>query len=428
MASTRSRCSPAQAGGAPAAAARRPAGSPARTARRPSGPGARGAAPGAWTCPADEHRLEDALGSVRPHGRRGAVLDARPPRRPRPRSGGPWRAPPRARSAARSRRRCRRRRPARRGRRQLERADRDVELEPRDRAGKADRAGVDLAAGGLQLGDHPQAWTLGAPVTEPGGNVARSSVAVADPGAGGRGRGRRGATARVGLRGGRRGATIVPYSQTRPRSLRIRSTIITCSAASLTEPRSVLERGGRHRRVGVAGDRALDRAGDDVRGPGGAGTAPATGEAIPPRGRAKAAAWGGSTCASAAANRSVARASVSPCSRRQMLAWKISPAAIRRRHCGDGVEVVRGVVRAQAQRRHPRAAERRGGRRARSRTCRSRRVERVAAVVGDERLEPPPPVGVAAQDVVVVGQVEVGQRHRPVGGAAGCARPGRPSR
>ncbi len=65
----------------------------------------------------DEHRLEDALGAVRRHWRRGCGPRPRPRRRPRPRSGGPWRGPPRARGAAQSPRRCRRRRRARRGRR-----------------------------------------------------------------------------------------------------------------------------------------------------------------------------------------------------------------------------------------------------------------------------------------------------------------------
>ncbi len=81
-------------------------------------------------------------------------------------------------------------------------------------------------------------WTFGAPVTEPGGKVARSSSASPTSG---RSRPSTSVTRchRPGCASavGRRGAVTEPYSQTRPMSLRIRSTIITCSAASLSESR-----------------------------------------------------------------------------------------------------------------------------------------------------------------------------------------------
>ena len=80
------------------------------------------------------------------------------------------------------------------------------------------------------------AWIFGAPVTEPGGKLARSRSA--SPASG------RSVPATVETRcqtpGAGRGSVsagtwIEPYSHTRPRSLRIRSTIITFSARSLPE-------------------------------------------------------------------------------------------------------------------------------------------------------------------------------------------------
>ena len=83
------------------------------------------------------------------------------------------------------------------------------------------------------------AWIFGAPVTEPGGKLARSRSA--SPASG------RSVPATVETRchtpGAGRGSVsagtrIEPYSHTRPRSLRMRSTIITFSARSLTEAAS----------------------------------------------------------------------------------------------------------------------------------------------------------------------------------------------
>ena len=80
------------------------------------------------------------------------------------------------------------------------------------------------------------AWTLGAPVTDPGGNVARSRAASPLPGASrARTSETRCQTPGCGWASGAAGASTVPYAATRPRSLRIRSTIITCSARSFSE-------------------------------------------------------------------------------------------------------------------------------------------------------------------------------------------------
>ena len=108
----------AQAGGVPAQPPRQAGGEPGPVQRGERvGQALEVPVQGVDLPPPDEHRLEDALGAVRRHWRRGCGPRPRPPRRPRPRSGGPWPGPPRARGAAQSPRRCRRRRPARRGRR-----------------------------------------------------------------------------------------------------------------------------------------------------------------------------------------------------------------------------------------------------------------------------------------------------------------------
>jgi hypothetical protein len=82
------------------------------------------------------------------------------------------------------------------------------------------------------------AASFGAPVTEPGGKVAASSSARLTVGVS-RPRTVETSCQTPGCGSVRRGAALMdPYSHTRPRSLRTRSTIITCSAASLAEPSS----------------------------------------------------------------------------------------------------------------------------------------------------------------------------------------------
>ena len=98
-----------------------------------------------------------------------------------------------------------------------------------------------------------------------------------------------------------------------------------------------------------------------------------------------------------------------------MLAWKISPAAIRRRQsatasrwCGGGGGVERAAARGRGAAPAGAAADR-GQSAAR---CQALVAAAGARAVGGQRLEPPPPVRVEPQDVVVVGEVELGQRHR----------------
>ena len=250
--------------------------------------------------------------------------------------------------------------------------------------------------------------TLGAPVTEPGGNVARRTSASVTSGR------RRPWTWETrchspgwGSAVGRRGATIVPYSHTRPRSLRMRSTIITCSAASLAEPRRVSSAAAADGRVGSRAivpligpvtmwrPRRRRNSSGRQRGDAAAGGVE--------RGRV-----GRIQVFAAAANRSVARASVSRragagtgwpgrsrpprSARRHWATASTWCSASRRRRCSG--EMCGGRV----GRRRARPADR----------CSSRRrcVERVAAAVGDQRLEPPPTVRGATQDVVVIGEVK----------------------
>ena len=83
---------------------------------------------------------------------------------------------------------------------------------------------------------------------------------------------------------------------------------------------------------------------------------------------------------------------------------------------GDGVEVMVGVVCAEMQ-----VGDVRRGRRGRRGSAQQiaevapALLEGLAALLGDQRLEPPLPVGGAAQDVVVVGEVEVREGDGPVG-------------
>ena len=190
-----------------------------------------------------------------------------------------------------------------------------------------------------------------------------------------------------------------------------------------------------HRRVGVPRDRSLDGAGDDVAAPAAQEQLrrqrcdPATGGVKGGRvGRVDVRKRGGEQVGGpgVGARDVQAQADIGL----EDLARRDPPAAL-----GDGVEVVAGVVPAQAQRRHLRVGE--GGEVVAEPAAQVAQpaLERVASLVGDERLEPPPPVGVASQDVVVVGQVKVGERDRPDGvqrdaldaGSQAVAQPAEPA-
>ena len=110
-------------------------------------------------------------------------------------------------------------------------------------------------------------------MTEPGGNVARSRAASPLSGASrARTSETRCQTPECGWASGRSGASTLPYSATRPRSLRIRSTIITCSARSFSERssaagspvarRRALDRTGRHDAPAAAQEQLRRQAGD----------------------------------------------------------------------------------------------------------------------------------------------------------------------
>ena len=180
------------------------------------------------------------------------------------------------------------------------------------------------------------AWILGAPVTEPGGKLARSrsesrasarsvprtvETRCQTPGAG------RGSLSAV--------TSTEPYSHTRPRSLRIRSTIITFSARSFTDAAraarvssarlpsrpSASTRGAVPLIGSVTTSRPLRRrnsSGERLQ------TAPHSPAITPP--------WRGSSVPAVRAKRSSGSPFHSASSRRQRFAWKISPAAIRSRH------------------------------------------------------------------------------------------------
>ena len=141
----------------------------------------------------------------------------------------------------------------------LERPDRDVQLQARDRARESDRAGVRLASAGLELGDHPHRLDLRRARDRAGRERGAQEVRVAGLGAQPPAHrrhevphARRRLAARCSA-----GTSIEPYSQTRPRSLRIRSTIITFSARSFTEAASAA--------ASVLGPRALAAGCKDAR-------------------------------------------------------------------------------------------------------------------------------------------------------------------
>ena len=185
---------------------------------------------------------------------------------------------------------------------------------------------------------------LGAPVTEPGGKDARRSSASPTPG--------RSVPVTVETRcqtpgasrsSVRAGTSTLPYSQTLPRSLRIRSTIITFSARSFADRESAspapLSRGA----VPLIGSVSTCRPRRRRK---------SSGEALhsAPHGPATSAAWRGASARVVRANRSSGSPDQRPSRRRQMLAWKISPSAIRSRQaatasgcpavsCGEGASV-----------------------------------------------------------------------------------------
>ena len=307
---------------------------------------------------------------------------------------------------------------------QLQGADGDVELEAGDRAGEADRAGVDLAAGGLELGDDAQrlhlgragdrAWRKGRAqdvsvahaVPQPPVDVGHQ---VPEPG--------------VGLGGG------LPRGD--DRAVLAHATQVVAHEVDdhhvlggvLDRAAQMHERRGGRRRVGAPRDRALDGAGHDAPAPpaqeelGRQGGDPAAGGV-----KRGGVGWrdvlerGGEHVGGPGVGLAVqAQADIGL----EDLAGRDPPTALR-----DRVEVVRGVVRGQSHRRDLRVREARGFAAQELSQVGQAGSEPRATVVGDERLEPPPPVGVAAQHVVVVGQVEVRERHGPVGVQRDALDPG----
>ena len=187
------------------------------------GPRARGARRAAGLAPPRRRRARRAAR----RSRRAAAPPSPPPRAPRrrPRESAtiPPPAPSQMRVAA-----------------DLERADRDAQLEPGERAREADRAGVGLAAGRLQLGDHVERGELRRAGDRAGRERRAQQVGVADAVAQlALDLGDHVPDARVRADLGERGRRArVPGRQTRPRSLRTRSTIITFSARSFSDAAS----------------------------------------------------------------------------------------------------------------------------------------------------------------------------------------------
>ena len=267
---------------------------------------------------------------------------------------------------------------------------------PATRAGEADRAGVDLARRCPRARrSRCSAWTFGAPVTEPGGNVARSSVGVADARAQ-PARDARDEVPQARVRLGRRARAARrtdPYSHTRPRSLRIRSTIITCSAASLAEARAASA--AARRVVGAARVPLIGAVHDLAAAAAQEQLGREAGDAAVRR--VEAAAVGGPQRAQRAAANSVERG------RRRSRASQPQaevgledlaggdPLAARRRPRRSGRRR-RGAARSGERVRHGAGA----ARRASARAAAPARVERASRARGGcQRLEPPAPVGVA---------------------------------
>ena len=122
-----------------------------------------------------------------------------------------------------------------------DRADRDAEVAAAAEAEVADRARVDAARLALESSMISIVRSFGAPVIEPGGKQARTQSGGSDaPRAAGRGRSRRaGARSRRSRPPSAPGTCTLPTSQTRPRSLRSRSTIIRFSARFFSSAREL---------------------------------------------------------------------------------------------------------------------------------------------------------------------------------------------
>ena len=313
---------------------------------------------------------------------------------------------------ATSRRRPRR---ARRGRRASSKVRMaTLSSSPATRAGEADRAGVGLAPGRLELGDDAQRLDLGRAGHRAGREGRAQQLGVGGVRAqGARAPRRRGARRRRGPAARRSASTCTePYAQTRPRSLRMRSTIITFSARSLAD--------AAQRRAGVA---VLQRRGAlDRRGPHGApaalaGRARARGETAAPTAPVTSAARSGRRAPAARAKSAAGEPCQAASRRRQRLAWKSSPAAIRSRQAATAARCPAAPGAAQRERAQARRRAARRRPRAASRPRSASRRAASAAVAGGrpQRLEPPAPVRVQAQDVVVEGEVGVGERRRARG-------------
>ena len=195
------------------------------------------------------------------------------------------------------------------------------------------------------------------------------------------------------------GATL-PYAATRPRSLRERSTIITCSAASLAEPSSASAPASRGA-VPLIGEVVTT---SPVRRRNSSGENERTARSPP---RPRNAPWRGSSSPAAARNASAALPRKRPSRRSVTLAWNSSPAAIR-----STQPATAAVWRASAPGAGSRPVERRTRRAGAAPNRAAQLVEpRQRALV--ERLEPPGAVRVLAQDVVVEAEARDRQRHRP---------------
>ena len=222
---------------------------------------------------------------------------------------------------------------------------------------------------------------------------------------------------------GRLGAATLPYSHTRPRSLRIRSTIITCSAASLLEADAAPR--GRPDALGLGAGpraRALDRLGPHL--------APVA--AQEPLGRQaddavdeRAEARLGRAAAPARTGRP-GRRRTAPRAARTGWPRYSSPASIRRRQSATAARCpaaplaasANGVVRAPARR--PTAS---GSARHRAAATRSAARRRHGVALGrPQRLEPPP-LAVVHDHVVVEGERERRPRDRRGRARRAAARP-----
>jgi hypothetical protein len=211
------------------------------------------------------------------------------------------------------------------------------------------------------------AASFGAPVTEPGGNAARSSPASPTPS---RSSPSTSETMCQTPACGRTSASAVtrtvPGRQTRPRSLRTRSTIITFSARSFSDASSsAWPPAGRVPLIGalrtVRPERVRNTSGERL--------------ATVPHGPATNAARSVGSASAAVANRSNASPSSRPERRMQRLAWNRSPARIRVRHASTAAAWPRG----DGVQRQSRVENARGGRGAAIRAASSSRRLAIAS-------------------------------------------------